>query len=295
MKKFKDILFSQDFLIEPGKMEYEFRMKKRSYWWMWILGLAAFFALCLVRCDHSIEVRTVEEQTGKEVACKSVTMKYTSHFLFNEGHLFDSQSNTITSTADEHGIARFENLPCSIFSYIFYAFSQAEYSVECDNYAQVHSPQSGLFHYKSIQIIEMRPEGFNDEAQEDPTAYIEDSGQSQENPPVELLDPCNASDDGREHLDAGTVSDPKSYNMGQTSGNFDIKWDNGGAYPDRIDVYNHTPEEPYDARSPIFSTGMVVDKGSATISFSEGSVITIIVTTGSSDNSDWFYELSCPR
>lgn len=109
------------------------------------------------------------------------------------------------------------------------------------------------------------------------------------------LEPCNASNSGASDVSAGSVSTPQSYNMGQKSGRFDIKWSNGGSCPDKIDVYNHNPGEDYTQTSPIFTTGMTAGDGSATIQFSKGSVITIIVTTGPDDGSSWSYNISCPR
>lgn len=109
------------------------------------------------------------------------------------------------------------------------------------------------------------------------------------------LEPCNASNSGASDVSAGSVSTPQAYNMGQKSGRFEIKWSNGGSCPDKIDVYNHNPGENYSHSSPIFTTGMTAGDGSATIQFSKGSVITIIVTTGPDDGSSWSYNISCPN
>ena len=109
------------------------------------------------------------------------------------------------------------------------------------------------------------------------------------------LEPCNASNSGASDVSAGSVSTPQSYNMGQKSGRFEIKWSNGGSCPDKIDVYNHNPGEDYTKTSPVFTTGMTAGDGSATVQFSKGSVITIIVTTGPDDGSSWSYNISCPH
>lgn len=109
------------------------------------------------------------------------------------------------------------------------------------------------------------------------------------------LEPCNASNSGASDVAAGSVSTPQSYNMGQKSGKFEIKWSNGGSCPDKIDVYNHNPGEDYTKTSPIFTTGMTAVDGNASVKFLNGSVITIIVTTGPKDGSSWSYKISCPQ
>ena len=109
------------------------------------------------------------------------------------------------------------------------------------------------------------------------------------------LEPCNASDSGASDVAAGSVSTPQSYNMGQKSGTFEFKWSNGVSCPDKIDVYNHNPGEDYTKTSPIFTTGMTAGDGNAFVKFFNGSVITIIVTTGPEDGSSWNYKISCPQ
>lgn len=157
MKKYKDISFSEDFLIESGKTDYEFKMKKPSYWWLWILGLIAFLLVCCVKCDHSIEVKTVDLDSGETIACDSVTIEYTSHYLYKNGRFLINEFHSITKKPDKDGLIKFEDLPCSVFSYIFYAFSNAEYFVESQCYEMPDSPEDGLFHYKWSQTLELTP------------------------------------------------------------------------------------------------------------------------------------------
>lgn len=635
MKKDKDILYSEDFLIESGKSEYEFKMKKPSYWWLWIVGVIAFLLLNCIRCEHSINVRTVDE-SGNGFVCDSVTVSYTSHYLYKDGKFFVNERHTLTKAPDDDGMVRFEDMPCSVFSYVFYAFSKARYTVESGCLELLDSPTRGLFHYKwsqtltlspktseivltvidretkepladallvysyvrgaqtindsimsdaagrcnlagvpvcgnieisrascyayedavnitisaidalsdddaatialtpvkesftffvqnkfthqpvpgakvevvlknknnvvrhgpistnvdgagrgayddafigamlelrasktnykdgmytpvcsvkefidkpdSSRVIYLEPLPYNqtfvnaDSLTREPIAgvmnhivvksidgneyrydepsnrhgiftfkamegdhividselnpqyepqhtdiakfeqgdtifmmprvvdltfrtiiagtqtllpncelYIFDSNdnnykpdnsgsgefvlngvpmdaeisiiatkdgygendytidrqkvayllQAPQNerdiPLIEGLEPCNASNNEANAVKAGSVSLPQPYNMGQKNGIFDFSWDNGGAYPDKIDVYNHGPGEPYNQRSPIFSTGMTAGAGNTSIRFSNGSVITIVVTTGSSDGSHWEYKLGCPK
>lgn len=636
MKKYKDILFSEDFQIKSGKSEYEFKLKKPSYWWLWLAVFIAFLLLCCVRCDHSITVKTVDMESGDDVVCDSVTISYISPYLYKDGKFFVNEHHTITEAPDNAGITHFEDMPCSVFSYIFYAFNVAYYRVESRCYILSKSPTPGLFHYKWTQTLQLAPrtadvrltvvdreteepladalleysyakggETINDSIKTDPSGkcniidvpvcgnisiarascyayedtsnisiaiiealsddevstialtpvkesftffvrnkythqaipnakvnlvlknrnnvvrhgpistnvdgsgrgayndafigatlelraskinykdsiytpictvkefidkpdslriiyleplpfnqtfvnadsishepiagvinhivvksidgkeynydepsnrqgvftfkamegdhiiidsrldpqyeskltdiasfekgdtifmkprvadltfrtiidgtqtllpncelYIFDSDDNNYKPDnsgngefvlkgvpldaeisiiatkdgfgendytidrlkvvylmqapqgerdiplVEGLEPCNASNSSASNVKGGTVSPPKSYNMGQKSGIFDLSWNNGGAFQDKIDVYNHEPGEPYNQRSTIFTTGMTAGKGTKSIPFSNGSVITIVVTTDTSDGSSWEYNLSCPR
>ena len=127
-------------------------------------------------------------------------------------------------------------------------------------------------------------------------SYLKQAPQDKRDIPLmEGLEPCNASASGASSVSANSVSKPVSYNMGRNSGTFTMTWDNGGACPDRIDVYNHKPGESYRQSAPIFTTGMTPGSGSASITFSKGSVITIVVTTGPKDGSDWNYTITCPH
>lgn len=109
--------------------------------------------------------------------------------------------------------------------------------------------------------------------------------------------PCNAGESGLDNVDAYTVSVPQSYNMGTVSGTFEIIYETGNACEDCIDLYNHNPGENYTDGVKVFSSGMVTTNGleRATVRFSYGSVITAVVTTGSSSGSMWSYRLSCPK
>lgn len=157
MKKYKDIPFSEDFQILSGKSEYEFKMKKPSYWWLWIVGLIAFLLLCCVRCEHSIAVKTVDSESGDELVCDSLTISYTSHYLYKDGRFFVNEHQTYTKAPESDGAIHFEDMPCSVFSYIFYAFSEADYTVESGCYVLADSPTSGLFHYKWAQTLKLSP------------------------------------------------------------------------------------------------------------------------------------------
>lgn len=123
------------------------------------------------------------------------------------------------------------------------------------------------------------------------------ASQTRRDIPLNLdLPPCDAGEKGQNDVAAGSVSQPQSYNMGVNSGKFDISYDTGSSCTDCIDIFNHRPGEDPLSGVKIFTTGQVATDGTrnATVSFSNGSVITVIVTTGPSDGSVWNYHISCP-
>jgi len=113
---------------------------------------------------------------------------------------------------------------------------------------------------------------------------------------IDML-PCDAGESGASDVKAYTVSVPQSYNMGQTKGTFEIIYETGNACEDCIDLYNHNPGEHYSQGVKVFSSGMVAtgDIVRESVSFNNGSIITVIVTTGSSDGSIWNYQITCPN
>lgn len=113
-----------------------------------------------------------------------------------------------------------------------------------------------------------------------------------------MLLPCdeNVNNNKDGNVAAGSVSQPRSYNMGVNQGKFDIYYFTGAYCPDCIDIYNHKPNEKYLSGQKVWSSGLVTtdERKKATVSFNNGSVITVIVTTGPKDDSEWSYNISCP-
>ena len=85
--------------------------------------------------------------------------------------------------------------------------------------------------------------------------------------------------------------------MGVNFGIFDITYETGSNCSDCIDIYNHKPGEDYMSGTIIFSTGQVTTNGNKTslVRFDNGSVVTVVVTTGSQDGSLWEYYIFSPQ
>lgn len=156
MSKNKNIDYSKKFRFDDEQSYYEFQLKKRSRWWLWLLLLLLLLLLLCVRCNRAIDVETYDACSGTPVACDSVTIEYTSHYLYKDGSLFVNEFHSITEASDSTGVTRFTDLPCSVFSYIFYAFSKVEYSVNTPFYDLMDAPVKSLFHYTWKQRLNLK-------------------------------------------------------------------------------------------------------------------------------------------
>lgn len=260
---------------------YLFFLKPPFNWkkLLYLLIPLLLLLLCLIRCERDITVQTVNSSDDPVTDC-NVSLAYTEHAFCKNGNIFFSEGHNYNGVTDSIGEYTFHKVPCSVFSYIFYAFHKGKVNAE--------SPEgdlaceSFLFHWTNyVKII------LNDHAASDPN--------SQQG--SELLSPCNAGASGRRDVDANTVSEPVSYNMGVKKGRFSITYETGSSCEDQIDMYNHNPGEDWHNGTHIFSSGMVATNGMVTeeVNFSSGSVVTIIVTTGPESGSIWNYKLSCPQ
>lgn len=259
------------FLQEP------FNWKKLLYLMIPLLLLL----LCLIRCERDITVQTVNAGDDPIPRC-NVSLSYTEHAFCKNGNIFYVKGHNYTGITDNIGEYTFRKIPCSIFSYIFYSFHKGEVNAMSSSSSLAY--ENFLFHWTNyVKVI------LNDFA-----AIGPDPDPRQD---TELLSPCNAGAFGRQDVAANTVSEPMSYNMGVTKGSFTIKYETGSTCADQIDLYNHNPGEDWYRGKLIFSSGMVATNGIVTedVNFSNGSVVTIVVTTGPDNGSLWNYQLSCPH
>lgn len=126
------------------------------------------------------------------------------------------------------------------------------------------------------------------------------SPQSARDIPMSILllscDP-NVNNHQEGNVAAGTVSPPRSYNMGRDQGRFKFTFETGPKCPDSIVIYNHKPNEKYSSGHVIHDTRMRTTENGPVVEIVEflyGSVVTVVVTTGHIDGSEWLYKISCP-
>lgn len=151
MGKIKDVNYSKKFKFDNQTDEYTFQFKRRRFKWWWLLLLLPL--LLLIRCERTITVTTLDSDTKEAVQGAEVTLYYNSHFLLKDWKFFKNEPVKRTLTTDTEGKARFEKLPCSVYSYIFYCLSRVSLTAA----DPCHEPTSAIpyFHYTWNQTIYM--------------------------------------------------------------------------------------------------------------------------------------------
>lgn len=125
---------------------------KRRYWWMlWLLLPLLLF----IKCSKDITVYCIEPMGEVPVENQPVTLDYQSHFLWNEGKFLASDSIRLTQNTDSLGKTVFKDLPCSVFSYVFYCLQKASFTAISDCYASVDVKRN--FHYRRRVTLDMEP------------------------------------------------------------------------------------------------------------------------------------------
>lgn len=126
--------------------------KRKNYWWLLLLLLPL---LLLIQCHKDITVRCVEPEKKQPVTGQEVIIDYDAHFLLKEGRFLPSDNIRITQTTDEQGKTVFKDLPCSVFSYIFYCLSTMDVYTQSDCY---HAAETNCnFHFTRNVLLEMTP------------------------------------------------------------------------------------------------------------------------------------------
>ena len=149
MSKDKNAHFSESFEFNNGQSDYEFKIRKRRKWWLWLL-LLPLLGLLFIRCEHDITVHVVDE-AGKPVAEANVQLSYTPHILAYNGKFLSNDSISLQQTTNNEGVAEFKGMPCSVFSYIFYCMSDCEVSATTD--CMEAKEEEHNFHYtKNIEL-----------------------------------------------------------------------------------------------------------------------------------------------
>lgn len=121
-------------------------------WWLLLLLLPL---LLFIKCSKDITVSCIEPIGELPVENLPVTMKYQSHFLWNEGKFLASDSIQLTQRTDSLGKTVFKDVPCSIFSYVFYCLQKASFTAVSDCHAVIDEKRN--FHYRWRVTLDMEP------------------------------------------------------------------------------------------------------------------------------------------
>lgn len=151
----RDYSYHKKLKYMDDKSEYVFQLKKRNLKWSWLLLMLPLFLL-FIRCNREIDVSAIDSTSGKGISNVDVSLSYTAHYLYKDGKLFHNEYISRTLQTDTVGNGTFSDLPCSVFSYVFYLFSRAEYTAKNACYTLESSPEYSLFHYtwhKNLMVI----------------------------------------------------------------------------------------------------------------------------------------------
>ena len=133
--------------------QYTFKLRhKRNWWWLLLLLLPL---LLFIKCSKDITVTCIDAEGGYPIENQDVTLDYTAHFLYNNGQFLNNVPVNMTQGTDSMGKTTFKDLPCSVFSYVFYCLQKANFSTIEECYAPVDVDKN--FHYTWNVKFDMEP------------------------------------------------------------------------------------------------------------------------------------------
>ncbi|MDE7421232.1 MAG: hypothetical protein K2N35_13615 [Muribaculaceae bacterium] len=263
------------YLVHP------FNWKKLLY----LLIPIVIMLLSLIRCERDITVQTLN---GNDIPIEDchVSLEYTEHAFCKNGDIFFRKRQEHVGVTNNEGEYTFTKMPCSVFSYIFYTLHKGYVSAETPY--GISRTESFVFHWnKNVKLV-------IDEKSLDNSLHSNPVGNST----IPILSPCDAGASGQKNVPAHTISEPISYNMGAERGTFEIEYKMGEVCPDQIVIYNHRSGDDWKKGKVVFDSQMKTTPNGAvreSVKFDNGSVVTVVVTTGPQNGSVWSYELSCPK
>lgn len=101
------------FQYDGKQSDYTVKVKKRYQLWWWFLLLLIFVPL-FIRCERTVTVKVVDAD-GNPVEKVDVDLSYTAYYF-----LADSEEISESGVTDSKGRVQFNNLSCSVYSYIFH-------------------------------------------------------------------------------------------------------------------------------------------------------------------------------
>lgn len=151
MARNKEKTLNNEFKYDGNTTEYGFMLKKkRNLWWLLLLLLPI---LLFIPCHKDIKVKCVEAGADAPVAGVDVTLAYDAHFLWKDGGFFTTENVRRTQPTDDQGVAVFKDLPCSVFSYIFYCLGRADAVAQSECHSEAKTNFN--FHFRCNVDLEV--------------------------------------------------------------------------------------------------------------------------------------------
>ncbi len=152
-KPYPTIKVSTNIRYREDHNVYTFQMKHPVRWWRYLLLLLPL--LLLIKCNKDIAVTCLDAESREPIGGLEVSMSYDAHFLWHDGRFFCTKTIERTQTVDDNGNTVFTDLPCSVFSYVFYCFEKVTFSASCPCYED--TSERFLFQLRRQVNMMMKP------------------------------------------------------------------------------------------------------------------------------------------
>lgn len=117
MSKENQKQYKYSFRFKENQLEYDFIIKKRHSYWSLLLILLPL--LLLVQCKRDITISVLYAK-GNPAPNSMLSVKYTEHQLYQEGHFFVKNDSILEAEADDYGELVLHDMPFSIFDWLFH-------------------------------------------------------------------------------------------------------------------------------------------------------------------------------
>lgn len=153
----KEKIIKKSFQFKQEQLEYTLKLKPRSRWWLWLL-LLLLLPLLLIKCDKTINVRTINQETKTNISNAEVVFTYQEAYLYDKGSFFTEDKRLITQKTNKQGLASFDTLGYSLYSYLFKPFSEAKIYAQSQCYtSEVYTNYFHALSNESEIVLEMKP------------------------------------------------------------------------------------------------------------------------------------------
>ena len=116
LTKSRKAQYSKSFKYTDDKSDYDFKLKKRFPWWIFLFLLLPL--LLLVRCSKDIKIVTLDPYGGP-VANATVDLEYEEHQLVKEKKFHYQKEHQLQEVTDSSGIAVFKKVRYGVYSWLF--------------------------------------------------------------------------------------------------------------------------------------------------------------------------------